>query len=1019
MTSKSRIIANSGRYVNTDGTPKLGGNITLTTIDGQVSASIERDSTEASVISYSSIDSLPISNLITGTIAFVEDINSIYITDGSGWFSIATVNQTPTISSGVGSAFNLAIDGTPTIITITASDPEGIPLTYTATPDSDFAGLATLSQDSSVFTITPLSEDSATTTSASITFAVSDGVNVAGGVNTFTLFFRSPYWSDVVLNLGTSDTNGLQNDTFVDKSGNSIPITKYNTPYQTSFHPYLDNWSVKFDASSIDYLEIDGNGVNLLGAADFTIEAWVYLTEPFATVNTRGIMSQYPGSGASGNQWILGFRENKVVVFPVVGTSVFSTNDIQFNTWHHVAWTRSGSTNYLFLDGNLEATFTNSADYSGLTTSADQFEIGTWGGGDVNTWGGYISNARIVKGTALYTTTFTPPTEPLTAISGTVILACNENRFGDFSGTHTLTPLNTPEISSFNPFGQDAEFALAENKGSGYFSTNEYLRADTALDQFTTTTESFTIEFWAYPFAISSSVFIIGMNRASDGANTFLVGLDNFYINGTQINYNETVNAYEWTHFAVTFAPSEVRIYINGVLSNVQSNITTAPSSCVLGIGAEFDAADGGTPGNYYDGYISDFSIVPGLKYTGAFTPPVAPVDPTGAAFYLPFDNAGIFDKTGNNALTLFGNTVATTSQTKYATTSVYFDGTGDGVSIATDSKFVYGTGDFTIECWVYLNATGDFGIFGHGDGNVANLYLYIATTTPTVFFNNTSVATGPALSTGAWTHLAVTRTNNTLRVFTNGIAGTAIADATNLTAGGPITIGMASNNAQVLNGYIENLQVIKGVAKYLANFTPPAQTQGYIYQATGLPINTLATAITDISAFEATSPEAGWYYIQPTGASSTALVEYSGPNFKGSGKGYFRWWRSVDIQAPTINHYGLSWQFDEMLVDLEGVEYQDVIFNSAQTFNQRNSNDVADGGSRAGYRVYFGFAGGHGIYNTTQGTCNWGDGTGSIGAGYDGSCGSFPSSLIIGTGQTGTAIYANRGNTISFWFRW
>jgi hypothetical protein len=441
-------------------------------------------------------------------------------------------------------------------------------------------------------------------------------------------------------------------------------------------------------------------------------------------------------------------------------------------------------------------------------------------------------------------------------------------------------------------------------------------------------------------------------------------------------------------------------------------------ANCVFGIAAEFDTPGGGSPGNYYDGYISDLSVTAGQKYTANFTVPIAPVDPTGAAFYLPFDNAGVFDKTGNNTLTLLGNTTTTTSQTKYTTTSVYFDGTGDGVSIATDSKFVYSTGDFTIECWVYLNATGDFGIFGHGAGNVANLYFYIATTTPTVFFNNTSVATGPALSTGAWTHLAVTRTNNTLRVFTNGIAGTAVADATNLTAGGPITIGMASNNTQVLNGYIENLQVIKGVAKYPANFTPPAQTQGLVYQATGFPLNTEGTAVTDLSAFEATSPQAGWYYIQPTGAASAALVEYSGIDFKSSGKGYFRWWRSVDTLAPTINHYGLSWQFDEMLVDLESVEYQDVIFNSAQTFNQRDSTAVADGGSRAGYRVFFGYAGGHGIYNTSQSPCFWSVSTGAIGAGYDGNCGSFPNNLRMGTG-TSSANYANRGNTISFWFRW
>jgi len=158
----------------------------------------------------------------------------------------------------------------------------------------------------------------------------------------------------------------------------------------------------------------------------------------------------------------------------------------------------------------------------------------------------------------------------------------------------------------------------------------------------------------------------------------------------------------------------------------------------------------------------------------------------------------------------------------KYGTGSMAFNGTNSGLLIATSPNFIYGTGDFTIEMWLYLNASGTIALFGHGDGSLANLYLYVNSTTPTVFFNSTNVATGPAISTSSWTHIAVTRSASVLRVFTNGVSGTSVANSTNLIASGPITVGMSATFIQLLNGYIDDLRVTKGYARYTANFTPP-----------------------------------------------------------------------------------------------------------------------------------------------------------------------------------------------------
>ena len=104
---------------------------------------------------YATPDLLPTSGLTAGDQAFVTSNNRIYISNGFGWYNVALINSTPTFTSGPDAAYALATDLTPTVITLVAQDSDGQSVTYSAT-DSGMTGIATLSQDSSVFTVTPL-----------------------------------------------------------------------------------------------------------------------------------------------------------------------------------------------------------------------------------------------------------------------------------------------------------------------------------------------------------------------------------------------------------------------------------------------------------------------------------------------------------------------------------------------------------------------------------------------------------------------------------------------------------------------------------------------------------------------------------------------------------------------------------------------------------------------------------------------------------------------------------------------
>ena len=144
------------------------------------------------LVVYATPNLLPTSGLSAGDQAFVTSNNRIYISNGSGWYNVALINSTPTFTSGPAGYYALATDLTPTVITLVAQDSDGQVVTYSAT-DSGMDGIATLSQDSSVFTITPLHDSAGGAGSFTITFQATDGIGIASALSTFTLSFGPDY----------------------------------------------------------------------------------------------------------------------------------------------------------------------------------------------------------------------------------------------------------------------------------------------------------------------------------------------------------------------------------------------------------------------------------------------------------------------------------------------------------------------------------------------------------------------------------------------------------------------------------------------------------------------------------------------------------------------------------------------------------------------------------------------------------------------------------------------------------
>ena len=146
---------------------------------------------------YPTINDLPLTgDVLEGDQAYVSGNNRLYLYNGSGWYNIALVNTTPTVS-GNNASYDLASDGTATTVTMTGTDAEGIPITWSATTSGD-TNAATVTNSANVFTITP-STNTAHAGTIVVTFRASDGVNIGSSSSDFVLVFSSPYWKNVAL----------------------------------------------------------------------------------------------------------------------------------------------------------------------------------------------------------------------------------------------------------------------------------------------------------------------------------------------------------------------------------------------------------------------------------------------------------------------------------------------------------------------------------------------------------------------------------------------------------------------------------------------------------------------------------------------------------------------------------------------------------------------------------------------------------------------------------------------------
>ena len=204
--------------------------------------------------------------------------------------------------------------------------------------------------------------------------------------------------------------------------------------------------------------------------------------------------------------------------------------------------------------------------------------------------------------------------------------------------------------------------------------------------------------------------------------------------------------------------------------------------------------------------------------------------------------NTNIVDSSANNTtLTNFGSTVISTAQSKFGSGSVYFNGSSQYLKAGTSSALAFGTGDFTVEFWMYATGSpSDTGILeSRTDGNGATTNGFTLTAFSSsvirIFCNGILITSSGTSYVNQWVYIAITRSSGTWNLFINGNSvgtSTGSRDLTNtdLIIGGG-RYGSTSAVTSFINGYIYDLRVTKGVARYTGSTmtvpTGPLPTTG------------------------------------------------------------------------------------------------------------------------------------------------------------------------------------------------
>ena len=539
-----------------------------------------------------------------------------------------------------------------------------------------------------------------------------------------------------------------------------------------------------FDGTG-DYLSITNSSDFNFSSGDFTIEGWIY-----ANTTSLYLAGYTEGSSDSTAAWTLSSTG-----FYIYGVNTNLAHTAITNQWYHLAVSRSGSTIKLFINGEEKASSTASTIRN---LSSPLLEIGRRPNVTSYNFNGFISDFKISKGIARYTADF-----------ATIVTTKDSSHKLILDG-ETTDSSDSAHTVSFN--GNASETTKRSDRSLYFDGSGDYVDLQ-STSNFAFGTDDFTIETWfryetadSFPYlfdfrdAGTNGAFPACYLRSDDGYKPV------YYVDGAQkIRSSVALSIDTWYHLAISRISGTTTMYLDGAsVGSFTDSYDYADAPLRLG-----DYSNGGYE---LTGFLDDFKVSTTGRYTGAFDLDLV---------YNISDQSS-----SSHSLTASGNAAASTTQKKFGTHSMYFDGSGDDwIDIASSSDFAFGTGDFTIEFWFIYDSADYYPYLL--DGTVSG----IGAAVPSIFLESPDsykpvywvsgaqrIRSSVGTSVDTWYHLAIERNGDTTTMYLDGTSVGSFTDSISYVTC-PLRIGDYSNNGGYgISGYIDELR-ISDTARYASAF--------------------------------------------------------------------------------------------------------------------------------------------------------------------------------------------------------
>lgn len=685
-----------------------------------------------------------------------------------------------------------------------------------------------------------------------------------------TVRVTDPYLDNVTLLMHMDGSDA--STAFVDSSPlHNVATVGGNAQIDTAQYAYGSS-SGFFDGTG-DYVGFSNVVGHQLTTGNFTLEVSIRINATPPTLGT--IISKTSTDTANSQSYWIDITNTRILrfLFSTNGgnSGVLSMNSpfaLNLNQWYKIAIIRLSGTIYMFIDGTLATSMTAGTFYN----TAGGIRIGSTGmTGYPYYFNGWIDEVRLTKDVARYLTSNTQPVptaefpndsaDPYISQVSLLLHANGANGSTTFTDSSpspkTITPLGNAQISttqskfggasiSFDGTGDYLTIPAGAdfNFGAGDFTIECFVYLNTTPNGYGIITEAFPGSGDVY-FALA---FCNGSPGSATGNRLFFGNYQNATWLGAVDPNPIAINT--WHHVAGVRNGNIWALYLNGELVSSQVIAKTLGQQDNIQIGRRWDATAGA---EFLNGYVDEVRITKGVAryvvdygYIPSTTLfPDAAVDPyigyvsmllhaNGASGSTTITDSSTVPKT----VTATGNAQLSNVQSMFGGTSIYFDGTGDYLSIPHAADLAFSANNFTLETWFYpVTLTSNPVIWVHRPALAAQGILLAVNPDGTVLLlagdsntadlwniNQTSSLAAPLVTTGSFHHLALVRNNSNWTIYLNGQSiMSATASFTLDDSGGTILIGKSDVGAQnFIDGYIDDFRVTNGIARYTANFTVP-----------------------------------------------------------------------------------------------------------------------------------------------------------------------------------------------------